>query len=481
MTRSGRTSLLMFLFLTMGYAAIHVTTLVWAFTIVERITHVPYIYNSLQVTTDGEVVIATNTEDQRHSIRRLDGTLLDEEQKKKLDLVPSAIFSYEKLHGGSAPNPWQNRMTAFSDGPEPTGFWYLVAPRDLHNSAYLVGYDQRSRRRIGFIGTQGFSPSTLPQDQCFSLTRSTSSLTPFNGSVETTPNRYLYEVYEPQPQNSYGTNFANAPQDAIWILSGEKIYEVRLRARSSRILFESQEHILSMTRLSTSVAGKNLVELVLRTSAGVLRLDPQSLAQKLFPWKLAPEAGNESCYFFKNGTALIMREPRRGRANEYDVPTHYELNWVNPQGAVERRSEIDVQSFVRGTSRFTHGVQLALLPSPISAWSAWLWSGFSTSFSWDWTDDSTFSQRLAKFFATFWDWILFSPLIGLATAYAARRRETEVFHNTSWFWPLLVGLTGWLGWIGYITLRPLPSRTPQGQWLPNHPDPNTLQGTEIFA
>jgi len=93
----------------------------------------------------------------------------------------------------------------------------------------------------------------------------------------------------------------------------------------------------------------------------------------------------------------------------------------------------------------------------------------------------SYEQRLRMAGAMLWGWVLLAVLVGIACGWACRRRERDVFGNTSWLWPVLVGLCGWFGWMAYICLRPLPARLPHGQWMPSQPDPGRPLGTEVFA
>ena len=120
--------------------------------------------------TDGEVLVSGYIYDggvyRRQPIRTLDGKEREEEQVQSLR--PASLAQrpeHRKWHDG--PMQWQNRLISISDQQRLPVTWYVVRDDSDAGRAYLAGYDDTSRLRVGYIGRDGFRGSEPPIDQHF--------------------------------------------------------------------------------------------------------------------------------------------------------------------------------------------------------------------------------------------------------------------------------------------------------------------------
>src|SRR5207248_386496 len=60
---------------------------------------------------------------------------------------------------------WDQRIRSFTDYGFPAVYWYFVCEGQPDGTGYFVGYDSKSRARVGFLGTAGFRTETLPSEE----------------------------------------------------------------------------------------------------------------------------------------------------------------------------------------------------------------------------------------------------------------------------------------------------------------------------
>jgi hypothetical protein len=472
MTRAWLISLLMFVWLTVGYAVVHVIVTLWGISIVDAMFPDPRPIEVLHVTNDGEALIQSYSNGHvQGTFRRLDGSQVSETAE-----LQRAFASGTQLVGPdhTEPNSWDVRLSSFSDFQKPATNWYAIAPPGHAGTAYFVGYDYHSRRLAGYLGVNGFSHQQPTTDQSFPI--DSSQYFAFNGILVSSqhPHQYGYAV-EPAGDLNFPTFLpANIPVDAVWLLSQGNIYEIRLRARAVRVLVADRPEMRSLARAARERDGKSYLELLVRTDTGLLLIDPASgntISLPLDP--VAPDAMQTFYRLSDDRYALVVRGP-----SLLNPVASYAMTWMDNAGHVQRRAEITVHdSKLMLVNSFW--MCIPAFPAPIVSLGAlFVVPGVMPPSS---AETQSYSGRFWQFLHEFRGWIVTSSLAGVLTAWACRRRECRVFGRSGWFWPILVGTCGWFGWIGYACLRPQPARQPQGGWLPAQPEPGRPLGTEVFA
>ena len=136
MPRTDRHSLLMFVWLTLGYAIAHVIAAAWIGTMVESVWQSEHRYENVEVLNDGEPLIRTYS---RHinQYRTLDGKQVSAAkvaERNRERNVYSASIGIHPL--STAPHDWSHRLFSLTDGANPAVYWYAVLPR--RNASFNV-------------------------------------------------------------------------------------------------------------------------------------------------------------------------------------------------------------------------------------------------------------------------------------------------------------------------------------------------------
>jgi hypothetical protein len=476
MFRSWPVSMVLFLWLTIGFAVVHAVVTAWGVAVLQQAWPDSLQYEVLVLTEEGEAVIQGYTKGVGREFRKLDGTRIPD----TLGLPRRFASGIDLMElDGRPPLTWDYRIVSYHDFQKPATFWYLISIPDRQNSAYFVGYDKMTHQLVGYLGIHGFSVQPPGIDESFEITPS--GHTAFSGSVAAAQYAYAYSfAHEPDAENleAQYSHLANVAPDAVWILSRGTVYEILLGQRAVRPLLKNQPELHNIAKEHVLKDGKSTLRLLSRTDTGISIIDPETGSLESIPLD-APRQPNgyESYYELKGGKRAFIHQfasSRRGRNQQ-----HYKVSWLGADGQVEQQEELTLD---RGTS-FPGpyaGIALAVcVPAPIGALGTLLIAPADESGR-VWKAHS-YSARFAELASDLMAWIVGSLLVGLVSGWACLCRERDVFGRTGWAWPLLVGICGWFGWIAYICLRPLPARLPSGQWMPSQPEPNRPLGTEIYA
>ena len=473
MSRSSHASLLMFVLLMIGYGVVHDIVAFWGITCLQTFFPNPPLHESIKITQEGEPLIEVwGGQRTKSEYRHLDGTMQQDIMKRSFE---SPVY-LPKLTKPAEAISWNRRIAGFSDYQTPGTYWYLIAPPNRSSTAYFVGYDPKSRRIEGYIGVNGFTSEMPTIDESFPISSSYQSSFD-HVMVAAIQDSSVIEPYS-DPDAEWTKKWvqaAGALPDHVWILSTGTLYEIKLRERAVHKLVENRPDLHSLSAFSIDRDGKTLQRLTLNGESELLIVEPQTGQSESV--KLDPLLANShySFYQLKNGQRLV--EYVEGRSVGNRTWTSH-IKWLDAEGHVERVAEAKL-NYKPPSPPLDMGLAAYLgFPSPLVAFGSWLYTPFLPEYS---MKANSPLGRLAEFFQNMKLWIGLSLLTGIATGWACRCRERDIFGSSSWFWPILVGACGWFGWMGYICLRPLPARLPRGKWLPAQPEPAQPLGTEIFA
>jgi hypothetical protein len=266
------------------------------------------------------------------------------------------------------------------------------------------------------------------------------------------------------------------PADTVWLLSQDKIYEIRLGARTVRTLIENRPGMVSLQRDSFELNGSNELRLIVRTTTGASVIDPVTLHEREL--EIGPPGDAKWETLWKS----ISRDESGHEWGKYVVASHHPtgafattrmatVSTLDADGHLLQREEV---SEATGHEQlFTNRFVAITLGAPTPVGLVALVTFLHTI--------NPDSKSIFEYLNHYAISLLASMLIGLMTGWAAWRREREVFGEPSWFWPVLVGLCGWFGWVAYICLRPLPARLSNRSWMSSTPDAITPIGIEIFG
>ena len=464
MNRPRLGSLLMYIWLTVGYGIAHPIALAWLISLFAALFFSQTVsWESDLVTDDGKLLIHESGRNALPSYRNLDGSRISDDDSVK---IRGADGGHVQVADQTPATTWNLRIRSMHDSRRPTVYWYVVLFPEMNNAAHLVGYDESSRQKIGYLGKNGFSTQPPERNQMFTIPNFSSYVIASGMQPWAT---------EPNPNYGQGQQTENATPDTIWILSEQKIYEIRLASRTVRPLIEDQPDIESLGLLIQTV-GKVYRTIILgRSKSAVSLIDPQTKQIEKIELGSMIENQGIGLYLPQEGQRILILSSMKW--NAFQNSRQRRALWLTDDGQIDRQIEFELHT----TNNYALLMPLgfaACLPCPIVC------AGFisvAPAVNNEFTDESTYGRRFQVVFKIFRWWAISSLMIGFACGWACRRREVEVFGSRSWFWPLIVAISGWFGWIGYSCVRRLPARKLKQEWMPSQPEPNARLGTEIYA
>jgi hypothetical protein len=335
---------------------------------------------------------------------------------------------------------WKKRVRSFADGGAPAVFWYFVGDGRPDGSAYFVGYDSRTRSRVGYLGTAGFRETALPAGELIPLAGNVSGGLPV---LCTQPARD--GTGHPDPGAVGQAPRGSLSSWDVYVLArGGTIYHVDLHHRSVEVVLN--EPPLRSAALVGGVADPvrgMAFHLAVRTNEAVLVLDERGGLLKRYP---IPPAFREVPFAFAQtptGEALL-----HWHAPFDSLVTHIEHRfcWVSPAGQThEAKTTLAYHNAARdltslgglvAPSPFVLGAFLiALRPAEL------LDNGL----------ESSFSSAAARAFWEFWPALVIAQVLALGLALLCYRRQVRFGAGRAEqvVWPLFVVVLGLPGWIGY--------------------------------
>lgn len=479
--------LLMFIWLSTGYGVFHCIGMAWIMVPIMAIFGQAQVHENLYITEDLQPVIGSwDSDAQQQVYRQLDGTRIASgpgQMPRFLNLTQLTPNSAE-----TTVELWRDRICPLNDYQRPATYWYFVAPPGFGGAGYFSGYQEVSRRHVGYIDREGFTTEEPTVERSFPIVihpysywqRCVGALAAAQLST-----RSYQGLQEPNWVSSWSIRYDNTTHDAVWLLSGDKIYEIQLGSRTVRTLVENRSDLRYLMTEMSYERDETRMTLLVRTDAGVSLFDPRTGEEKKIPFAREFAADWESF-----GWAHARHGDPDQKPTQYVLERHHPIKGMDEsrismfavldsEGNVVRSQEVKL-SINQGTSQM--GIDLfmsACLPLPLASLGAITIGPLVAPNEFTKTGaTSTPHQNYLRYFRRY---LISSLLIGLATGWAARRRERDVFGSSSWLWPVLVGAAGWFGWIAYICIRPLPARIAGQSWITSTPAPIQRLGTEIFA
>ncbi len=406
-------------------------------------------YEQLLVTSEGVPVIATigNRDYQYRTYRTLDGEPVEEATQ----IYSAALPDAETLERYGWPVEWSARMKGVNDGQIPPQYWYLIHDGCRPGHAWLEGFDSVSKRRVGYIGRQGFSPTPLPVADHFPLDGrlfGAGGVFDYLGAME--PRNFV------STSNFVPTSVSQGGLIPLWrgyLVTDGKLVEVDIRQRRVRTVLE-EPGLLSAAIIQQAVvkdaAGRSSLRqrgLVAARSADRLWIiDPSAnqMRQYALPGEWA--SGAPEVYVLGD-EVLLTNGARFGRSSDMH------LAWLDRDGRVVRERDVALQ---RPDSAGTAGEweAVGMLPIPallgLGAFVAYpldqVWNGSAASYA----------EGLVASCRRFLGPIVFVTLAAIALAAWCFRRHRRYAQPGAWMWCVFVLLLGVPGLIGYLLHRRWP-------------------------
>jgi len=409
-------------------------------------------YRYVRLLLDGTPVVVcySRTDYSGAVVRTLDGRKVP--AKDRIGLFETNTNSLPGLREYSQtpqPLPWSKRLARLADYRDPPAFWTFVHNGSRDGSGYFVGYDSKSKLRIGYLGTAGFRDALPPPEERFAMDgRVFACQKAMTGAFS-----YYNELaYESQPG-------AKVPPWAGFMISGERILRFDLReGKAERILDLPGAIALSITTRAVPLEVERTrpkwdtawpVFLTIRTADHlvVADLDGRELERYVLPESV--RADNAAFCLLNDHRVLAIVNRRR------DGDEVAEFLWFGPAGQVLRsdRTVLNAASILGEPTAEKWGIS-ACMPAPIAV------AGAMVTKAWEGGPDG---DRLAAFWRAWtemWPALVAVGFVAAGIAGICYRRQKRYALPGTAVWVAFVFLTGVPGWLGYRFHRRWPVLDP---------------------
>jgi hypothetical protein len=315
--------------LAVGFGVLFAFIAIWILTTYQRITETPR--DKLQILLDGTPIIVQNHDgiDVYHG---LDG--------KIITLPKYDVFSHSGgLAGPSVletleiPLIGSERVRAFPDDQvSPATYWYFIHDGNIDGKGYFVGYDSKSKHRVGYIGRSGFSEDMPVIDEWFPMDARKMKCGIY-------PNTYSYG-YLREPGGDPHSEL-DIPWSTVVMISGDQLLQIDLKNRSISALLKSPDmYSIGRVDVHNSIPDSTLSDdsrhhyLVLRTLNKVIFFDAAGKQVRTFEIPEDLRKRYFTLYDLGDDKALISY------SKGYPFPENREeLSWIDTSGKILRHEE----------------------------------------------------------------------------------------------------------------------------------------------
>lgn len=399
-------------------------------------------YEQLLVNTDGVPVISTigYHDGQYRAYRTLDGEPVESATPVTGASLPDAATL--ELYG--LPDVWSARIYSVNDGRIAPQYWYVIHDGRRPGHAWLEGFDSVSKRRIGYIGRQGFSATPLAAADRF----------PMDGRLFRTGRVFGYlGAREPR---SLPMNVGEAGFIPLWrgyLVTDGKLVEVDIRERRVRTVLEDPG-LLSAAIVEAAPVKDAEGRLTLRTRRFVAArsadrlwiVDPSVNQTRQFP--LTGDWTRSSFEVYVVGDDLLLTKGDRLRRRS-DV----QLAWLERDGRVVRERTVTLRQPYTAEPPSEWGI-VVVLPIPtllsIGAFVAYPLEQIRRGSA------ASYAEGIVAAFHEFGGPIAVVSVMALTLAAWCFRRHRRYAQPGAWMWCVFVLLLGVPGLIGYLLHRRWP-------------------------
>jgi hypothetical protein len=477
MTRKGLFhSLVLAGVLAAGFVVVWGVASLWAVPVVDSALGLEQERETLVFRADGTAVVASSRTRQS---RDLEGRPVEGFEDGRGDWLAACKLPAAPRRPRGVVG-WDRRIRSFSDGRKPAVYWYYVSDGRPDGTTHFVGYDSRTRRRVGYLGTAGFREEALPGRERI----------PFRAVLST---QREPAGHPDEWQGGQAPPGCVSPWNVYILAPGGKIYHADLHARTVRLIMDDPT-----LRSAALVAGPGdrpggrysrhlAYRLAARTDDAVLVLDVRGAVIKRYPIPGPLRAGDLRFAEATTGEAVMYWEsPNSILVNHLE----YLICWVSPDGRYR-----EAETVLTCEAAFQPVALLGgLLPAPLA-----LGGVVICACPPDLLEDglaASYPEAVGLAVRKCWPALLTAQLV--AAVFAAlcylRQRRYNASRAERVAWPLFVLALGLPGWLGYRFGRSWPAlercpgcgaRAPQdreacGRCEAEFPRP-ALVGTEVFA
>jgi hypothetical protein len=463
-------------------------------------------YETLGIALDGTPVISSRSYSNSldWTYRSLDGKPLPNQKDDEFLTAANLAQLIKPPWLYETPISWPERVAGISDQQRTPTAWYIVRDDRPEGRCYLIGFDEKSKLPVSYIGRNGFRGTMPPVGERFDLGRHT--LTWGSGAIATT-----YPMQFGGLALNYGVtptmNEQRLPQWLIFLIDGDELLEIDLRERTLRTIFESSE-LVSVATLreplpaaradddekttgpvpdanndndATSVI-RQVDKVALRTTDRIVIIDPPTGAQSQY--SLPETVRNKALQIYSTGSDQLI-----GQWGDEHFEPH--LMWLKSDGTVAREEKVALARY-QGSGPEGAIVAVAIAPVPIG-WTSGVFV-FAPIETLRTRQASTFTEAVAHNLEPTWPALIAAITIGAVLAAWTYRLQRKYYRPATGIWCTFVFLLGACGFLAYcfehhwIKLEPcrdcghIVPRDRDACAACNNPFPTPpLAGTEIFA
>jgi hypothetical protein len=399
----------------------------------------PTLYENLQITPEGKVLIAQMRPGaSQYTYRTLDG-----------QEVKSFNFDGSSLTGlalpDTAPNGpamWAQLVIGLTEAASPPNFWYLVHDNQAAGHAYLVGYSSESKQLIGYIGQKGFRSELPPADEQFPMDRNSF----VNRTSYTSSGLYYRPGYEPNisPYEEGGLG-------GVFIAASGKLWMVDLAKRSAEniptpddVLSVSSTYEPYQTSLGTQIRSGIDLQTAVRTKREIVLFDrygKQSRSLRI-PEQFLREPIQLTHWWTKEPIYVVDHWSRKGPPEVY---------WFDSDGKEIKHVSVPLARYSGETPESTAWTLAVFCPAPlILAIFSFIIMPVGMAVS---GQSDSLSAAFGESVAAAWPGFLTVCLISLAVSVICYRRHRQQSETGAAAWAIFVLIAGPAGYVGYLLHR----------------------------
>lgn len=363
------------------------------------------------------------------------------------------------------PLPWSVSLLQFIDGDwnaENSRKWYFRWPRHAGGSGFFEGFDNKTKRRIGYLGMSGFSETEPPAADHFPAWDANKSKT---AALVTA---YNTAQFPPYPIGITLSEQGQSLEHGLWLITPQRdrLFVINLTRRTV------STHPLTGKLLGTTfqqvVSGDTRqFELALQWEDRLEAVSPTLKTLREIPFPVELRGKISTLSELKTGEFEAKHWSTSPKPGVLQTDQHFVR--FNSRGEVTLRKTVSVPNATRADYRPAElfVVPLSMVPLSVVSWLAPSRSTFVVDENqqpirqldepWTWSLQLR-GMRIVirKLGWLFWASLLSGlPFAGLCV-WKQRTLPVSLFDRVAW--PLLLCVFGVVGWVVFLTHRRWPTR-----------------------
>lgn len=399
-------------------------------------------FKQLDFTVEGEALLRTypaGTADQLDPIyHTLDGKRVVDYESLHLSDARVRNISPPELKEMPALNNWSMRMVGFAGAGPSRTFWYLIHDLQPDGSAYFVGYDYRTRQRVGYFARDGFRTTIPPDDERFKI--SFSRFQSGGWGLQSGTRRF-------QP------NVASSKRQNLFLLSGGELFKINLSLHTiERVAMPDK--VISLGAYTQLTAGKEARttidedRIVVRLMNELLFLNEKG--EPLGGIPIAPKLRDQNILLRGTTSGEFLLEVHSAKDSDGTLT----LAWLSPDGKELKQRVVQI-SDPPTPAPYEAWLLNGLIPVPLGQGVISVFASIREVRIGRAPDLTTAYRELV---ARFWLPCSLVLAVALILAIWVYRRHGRYESRGAAAWAVFVLLLGPLGLAGYLIHRQWPAR-----------------------